>query len=274
MPAPRTLAFLAVGLAACGLGVFVAGLKGILPHDASIVAGAVLETAAGAAALFASGPPLRRKAAEAARSAAAAPIRASFGPALDEAENVSIYAVDRAGRIGYWNRGAEKLFGRTAREVEGRLASGIAFPAAEEAEFLDEVATVFETGKAVPARRTLVSDAAGKRKDAGVTFCPLWRYGKVVDVALFHVESRLPGSADDRQARLIDSIPVGLLGVDAEGRIEAVNKRLADWTGRRADALEGTDIARCEVFPEPLRGRIRSLALLKPSRGSPPIAED
>ena len=274
MPAPRILAFLAFGLAACGLAAFLAGLAGILPHGASIVAGSVLETAAGAAALFASGPLLRRKPAEPPRSAAAAPIRASFGPALDEAESVSIYAVDRAGRIGYWNRGAEKLFGWTAREVDGRLASGIALPAAEEAKFLEEIAKVFDTGKAVPARRTLVSDAAGKRKDAVVTFCPLWRYGKVVDVALFHVESRLPGGSDERQARLIDSIPVGLLGVDSEGRIEAVNKRLADWTGRRADALEGTDVARCEVFPEPLRGRIRSLALLKPMRGTPPPAAE
>jgi PAS domain S-box-containing protein len=251
--------------------VFVAGLAGILPQRASMAGVGFLGTGSGISVLLASGQVLRRRRGEASRSAAA-PIRASFGPALDEAESVSIYAVDRAGRIGYWNRGAEKLFGRAAREVEGHLASGVAFPVAEEAEFLEEVAKVFDTGRALPARRALVLDASGTRKDAVVTFCPLWRYGKVVDVALIHVEPRLPGGSDERQARLMDSVPVGLLGVDAEGRIEAVNRRFVEWTGRRADGLEGTDVARCEIFPEPLREQIGSHALLGPMKGTPPPA--
>jgi PAS domain S-box-containing protein len=89
---------------------------------------------------------------------------------------------------------------------------------------------------------------------------PVVRYGKVVEVAVFRADTR-GGAPLERHGRLLDSVPAGLLGVDAAGRIDAVNRRLADLLGRRADALEGLDVVRTEVLPESVRALLRAHAV-------------
>ena len=54
-----------------------------------------------------------------------------------------------------------------------------------------------------------------------------------------------------------------------------MSRRLAEWVGRRADALEGLDVERTEVLPEALRGHIRAHAVNRASQGAPPaLVED
>ena len=54
------------------------------------------------------------------RAEPATSVRAAFGPAVDAIEAVAVYTVDRAGRIGYANRGARRALGIEERDVEGR----------------------------------------------------------------------------------------------------------------------------------------------------------
>jgi len=201
-------------------------------------------------------------------------VRAAFGPALDALETLAVFTVDRDGKVGYVNRGAVRSLGKPARELEGRPAGVVAYSEAEDPEMTVGIHEVFESGRPLPARRLLLHAGGGPRVESVVTMAPVVRYGKVVEVAVLRADTRSAGAPLERHGRLLDSVPAGLLGVDAAGRIDAVNRRLADLLGRRADALEGLDVERTEVLPAPVRTLLVSHAA-RPAAGTPlPLAEE
>jgi PAS domain S-box-containing protein len=259
MPGPRILVFFGLLLVAAGL--FVAPAAAVAP-------GALLAGLGGILILIASyrggdGP---------AREAATG-VRAAFGSALDALETLAVFTVDRDGRVGYVNRGAVRVFGKPARELEGRPAGVVAYSEAEDPEIVEALREVFETGRPTAARRLLLHAGGGPRVESVVTLTPVVRYGKVVEVAVFRADTK-GGAPLERHGRLLDSVPAGLLGVDAAGRIDAVNRRLADLLGRRADALEGLDVARTEVLPESVRALLRSQAVRAAGTTPLPAAEE
>jgi PAS domain S-box-containing protein len=250
------------------LAALVAGGAALLLAGA-VAAGPALLVAAGAILLLVAGALEARRPAEAPRGAAPAPpARTAFGSALDAAEAVAVCSIDRAGRLAYWNAGAERLFGFGGRDVEGTLVAGKLVPAEEEGELLAEVERTFETGRSRGVRRTSILGDLGRRAGAVCALVPLLRYGKVVEVALVFVETR-PAGLDDRYERLLDGSPAGLVGLDGEGRIESANRRLAEWTGRRVEVLEGMEVERADVLPDTLRRELRVLALHRRRAGEP-----
>jgi PAS domain S-box-containing protein len=276
MPSSRILVFFAVAFLAGALLVLGLGGAGVIGAGRTVVSGGLLVALALVSVLLSTVDPPKLPVSEPARAVPPASIRASFGPAIDELESVALYTVDGAGHIGYFNRGAERLFGRSAREVEGQRAVGLVVSQADEASFMENVREVLETGKARPARRSALNDGSGRWLEAVVCSFPLLRYGKAVEVALLHVDARPPVGSEERLVRLLDSVPIALLGVDPSGRIEAVNQRFTEWTGRRADGLVGTDVERFEILPKPLRERVLRLATLRAEQGTPlpPVEED
>ncbi len=258
MTGPRILVLF--GLALLAGGLVVAPARALVP-------GALLIAVAAAVILFASarGGPGPRE--------AETGVRAAFGPALDALETLAVFTVDRGGKIGYMNRGAVRVLGRPARDLEGRPAAVVAYSEAEDPEIAEAVREVFETGRPVPARRFLLYAAGGPRVESVVTMTPVVRYGKVVEVAVLRADTR-GGAPLERHGRLLDSVPAGLLGVDSAGRIDAVNRRLADLVGRRADALEGLDVDRTEALPESVRALLKAHAVRPGGATPPPGAEE
>jgi len=247
-----------------GLLLLVAGVVIGLPS--SLVPAAVVIAAAAILVLFGAG---RSSPGSGPRPEAVTSVRAAFGPAVDAMDAVAVYTLDRAGRIGYANRGARRVLDMDGRDVEGKSASE--FPAAgtETPEMVEGLNEVFETGQPRLARRIMLLADGTTRVESIVSMTPVVRYGKVVEAAVWRVDTRGPVGGDENRTRLLDSSPAGLLGVDASGRIEAVNRRLAEWVGRRADALEGLDVERTEALPETLRGHIRAHAVNRAPQGTP-----
>lgn len=201
-------------------------------------------------------------------------VRAAFGPALDALETLAVFTVDRDGKVGYVNRGSVRAFGKPARDLEGRPAGVVAYSEAEDPDMAGAVRDVFESGRPLPARRLLFYAGGGPRVESVVTLAPVVRYGKVVEVAVLRADTRAGGTPLERHGRLLDSVPAGLLGVDGAGRIDAVNRRLTDLLGRRADSLEGLDVERTEVLPAPVRALLKAHAV-RPGSGTPlPAAEE
>ncbi|HUM03170.1 MAG TPA: response regulator [Thermoanaerobaculia bacterium] len=257
MSAGRILTRTSLVLAGAALALWLAGPAGLVPPRIAVPVSAVLTGLAALSALAAGagrsaepGPPVPDPALSA---------RAALGPALDGAEALAVCTVDRDGRIAYWNAGAVHLFGRTARDADGASAVGLVVPAEEDRAFRQEIEAVFSSGRGLPPRRTAVTDDHGRRVEAVRTLVPLRRYGRTVEIAIVFVEIRA-ASAGEKQARLFDAAPAALVGVDGEGRIEAANVRLSEWTGRRVDLLEGTEVARADIFPAPLREALEGVA--------------
>jgi PAS domain S-box-containing protein len=236
--------------------------------SAALLPGAIL-AALGAALILAAS---LRGGADRSRAANSS-LRASFGPVLDALESVAVFTVDRDGKVGYANRGAVRVFGKPARELEGRPAGVVAYSETEDPDFAAGLREVFETGRATPARRLLLYAGGGPRLEAVVTMAPVVRYGKVVEVAVLRADTR-GGAPLERHGRLLDSTPAALLGVDSAGRIDAVNRRLADLLGRREDALEGLDVDRTEALPESVRALLRTHAARAGSATPPPSVEE
>ncbi len=262
MSGPRILVFF-------GLLLLVAGVVVGLPL--SLAPAAVVIAAAALLVLFGT----RRVAPGAGTRAGASSGRAAFGPAVDALETLAVYTLDRSGRICYANRGARLVLDAEGRDVEGRAASELPAAGSETPEMVEGLNEVFETGRPRVARRIMLLADGTTRVSSIVSMTPVTRYGKVVEAAVWRVDTRGSVGGDENRARLLDSSPAGLLGVDAAGRIEAVNRRLAEWIGRRADALEGLDVERTEVLPEALRIHIRASAVDRAPQGaSARIVED
>lgn len=256
MSGPRILVLFGLLLLAAGV---------VLGLPSSLVPAAVVIAAAAVLVLVGAG----RSPWAAGSRAEPVSVRGAFGPAVDSMDAVAVYTLDRAGRIGYANRGARRAFGTETRDVEGHAVSEFLASGSESPEMIEGLNEVFETGRPRAARRLLLPAGGTTHVESIVSMTPVVRYGKVVEAAVWRVDTRGPAGGDEHRARLLDSSPAGLLGVDASGRIEAVNRRLAEWLGRRADALEGLDVERSEVLPDALRGLIRARAVNRAPQGTP-----
>lgn len=253
-----------------GLLLLVAGVVIGLPS--SLAPATVVIAAAAVLVLFGAG---RSSPGSGSRSDPVTSVRAAFGPAVDAMDAVAVYTLDRSGRIGYANRGARRVLDVEGRDVEGKSASEFPAAGSETPEMVEGLNEVFETGRPRLARRIMLLADGTTRVESIVSMTPVVRFGKVVEAAVWRVDTRGPIGGDEHRTRLLDSSPAGLLGVDASGRIEAVSRRLAEWVGRRADALEGLDVERTEVLPEALRGHIRAHAMSRAPHGTPTaIVED
>jgi PAS domain S-box-containing protein len=257
MSGPRILVFFGLLLLAAGVAL---GLPSSLAPAAVVIAVAAILVLFGTRR----SPSASRHRAEPLTS-----VRAAFGPAVDAMDAVAVYTVDRAGRIGYANRGARRVLSVEAHDVEGHAASEFPASGADTPEMIEGLNEVFENGRPRAPRRLLLLADGATRVESIVSMTPVMRYGVVVETAVWRVDTRGPAGGDERRARLLDSSPAGLLGVDASGRIEAVSRRLAEWVGRRADALEGLDVERSEVLPEALRRLIRAHAVNGARQGTP-----
>lgn len=201
-----------------------------------------------------------------------ASIPTRFATAIEQAENLALSSVDRAGRVTSFSRGATALFGFEAEEITGRPLAGALYASSEEPEFLAEISQIFGSGRAHPPRKALVFNRLGQAFEALAFLFPIENEGRVTEVGLLHLDPRVAEGADGMRLRLFHSAPAGLLRVDAAGRIQVVNRMLSDWTGRRAQSLEGTDVTRSEILPVALRDRIGSIAAA--GAGSAPVIEE
>ncbi len=85
-----------------------------------------------------------KKAAEAAQAEASATLRAI----VDNTPNVAIQGYDAEGRVLFWNRASEKLFGWHEHEAVGRLASEFMFSEVDHHNFLGVLHHIANTGEA------------------------------------------------------------------------------------------------------------------------------
>lgn len=184
---------------------------------------------------------------------------------LPAIEGLAVVSLDAAGRVDAWNPAASRLFGLDRTAARGTDA-GALFAPEELSGLRAELASVSESGRAVPPRGRRFRSAAGETFE-GVGLLARGRGGEVLLVAL---DARAPGP-DGRCVDLLENAPAGLLHVGRDGRIGSVSPELARWAGRRRELLPGLPVAEAGLLPRGLAERLGALAT---GEGPEPPAEE
>lgn len=162
---------------------------------------------------------------------------------LDQVQNAVIGA-DAEGRIVYWNKAAETVYQWTAEEVMGRNIADVTVPPESMAEavrimeqlgreghWAGEFRVRRKDGTTFPA---FVTDSVMRRPDGSIA--------GFVGITADLTEQKV---AEERYRRVIETAAEGICTIDATGRAEFVNRRMADILGYdfdRTRAIHASDI--------------------------------
>ncbi len=83
---------------------------------------------------------------------------------LDNAPSVAMQMYDEHGRILFWNRASEQLYGYAAQEAVGKTLDALIFTPDEQAEFLQLLQQVRTSGKPAPLKEWEITTANGERR--------------------------------------------------------------------------------------------------------------
>lgn len=161
-----------------------------------------------------------------------------------DALDVAVVATDMTGRIIYWNRFAEALYGWRADEVHGRLVQEVT-PARHTAEQANDIMTALAAGKSWHGYFG-VQRRDGKAFVAHVTNSPIEVGGRQVGIVGVSTDAttRLAMEEEVRRSEQLfrstfDNAAVGVALVDLDGHLTVVNDRFCRITGYDRDRLLG-----------------------------------
>jgi PAS domain S-box-containing protein len=83
---------------------------------------------------------------------------------LDNAPSLAMQMYDEQGRVLFWNRASEQLYGYTAEETVGETLDALIFTPDEQAEFLQLLQQVRTSGKPAPLKEWEITTANGERR--------------------------------------------------------------------------------------------------------------
>ncbi|HVS01269.1 MAG TPA: PAS domain S-box protein [Thermoanaerobaculia bacterium] len=219
-----------------------------------------------------------------ARGAAAAPRgeleeRVQLQSQLLEAVGQALVATDPEGRVTFWNRAAERLYGWSREEALGRPLIGLTVP--EEAQ--DQAAEILARSRAGESwtGELVVQRRDGMRFPALITSSPiLGASGEAIGVVgVFRDISERRGievalqrrtrelavrvqelrESEARFRAIFAGAGIGVAVADAEGRLVEANRSLLELLGYRPDELRGRRFTEI-TYPEDLEPELERFA--------------
>lgn len=167
-----------------------------------------------------------------------------------------IVSKDLDGNILTWNAGAEKIFGYSSEEIKGKSIQ-ILLPEDRISEEQEILATL-RNGQSIKNLETIRRRKDGRDINVSVTISPIFdANGTIVAVSKFirditdhkRAEKELESSrqlltAKERQLQhLIDSMPVLISFVGADGAYKFVNKQYESWFGVPSSQVVGSHMS-------------------------------
>jgi PAS domain S-box-containing protein len=92
---------------------------------------------------------------------------------LENAPSLAMQMYDEQGRVLFWNRASEQLYGYTADEAIGKTLDLLIHTPEENQQFLETLRQVQETGQPTPLYEVEVSTATGERRTILATIFPV-----------------------------------------------------------------------------------------------------
>ncbi len=106
---------------------------------------------------------------------------ARFKLAIDQAPLMALQGYDAEGRVTYWNRASEELYGFSRREAVGRTLDQLILDQEGASEFKNLLAEVWSSGKPSAPREWSIRDREGRQRWVLSTVFPLLVEGEVVE---------------------------------------------------------------------------------------------
>lgn len=105
-----------------------------------------------------------------------------FKAAIDQAPLVAVQGYDREGRVTYWNRASEELYGFRKEEALGKTLDQLILDYADAESFLQELRRIWKEGKPSAPREWKTLNRWGNRKWVYSTIFPVMQAGRPVEV--------------------------------------------------------------------------------------------
>ena len=173
--------------------------------------------------------------------------------ALGETANDAIVSANLDGKVTYWNRGAERMFGYTAAEAMGKPLVLVMGSACQQG-----IERYLKAGQADAIGNTI--ELAGRRKDA--TEFPLelsLASGGADDCLLFTAIMRdvtKRKRAEEEQRLLLDGVKDrAIYMLDPAGRVASWNPEAERIEGYQAEEIIGQDLSRFRIPEDVERGK-------------------
>ena len=168
--------------------------------------------------------------------------------AIVESSDDAIIAKNLEGIILSWNRGAERMYGCSAREAIGRPISFL-IPS-EQRDELDEILTNVRADRRVAHLQTRRVTKDGRVLEVSLTVSPIKdSAGAIVGASTIardvtdakRIEEALRGS-EARWRAIVESAVDGIVVIDARGQVEAFNRAAERLFGYAADEVVGQNV--------------------------------
>ena len=168
--------------------------------------------------------------------------------AIVESSDDAIIAKNLDGIILSWNRGAERMYGYSAREAIGRPIAFL-IPSEQHDEF-DEILNNVRADRGVAHLQTRRLTSDGRMLDVSLTVSPIKdSAGVVVGASTIARDitdaKRIEQALKDSEARwrtIIESAVDGIVVIDARGRVEAFNRAAERLFGYAAHEVVGQNV--------------------------------
>ncbi|MBC7453095.1 MAG: PAS domain S-box protein [Massilia sp.] len=170
-----------------------------------------------------------------------------------EASHHAFVGIDDKGDIINWNRAAEQTFGWTAEEALGKNLTATIIPAAHHKAHQQGMDEFLKTGQGMAINRRLEWPAktkSGRQIPVEMTISPYKVNDAVYFGAFLHdISDRIAAAAKLEQKQnlldaVLDSVDVGVVACDAEGRITLFNRAAALFHGVQSTPVPAHDWAK------------------------------
>ena len=156
------------------------------------------------------------------------------------------------GEITYWNEGARRLYGWHREEAVGSPVSILTVP--EKQDEIDQILHRIARGERLESFETTRLHRDGHRIQVSLTVSPVYdAEGSVVGASVIARDVSARVRLESRFRDLVEAAPDAMVIVDADGRIELVNKQTERLFGHSREALLGQPVE--ILVPERFRGQ-------------------